>query len=381
MVILLAYLIFAIGYLEVQGFDITKLFEAPEKLQEGGYYMVIDEHLLRNADIAMSWAFNIPRGWHTGFRDVSPGMIGFLKLFRTLVIAGAALLILSPQRTFLLLGAAWFFVTITPALPLLEHFLPYYLFLPMVGVALFIGTIGAGMYDRLGRVNRILPAITIGGLLTGMLYICSSSIQADIRKHRALGGSADLALMSLSDLKSLYTDLPPDTTIYWDDSQVPLYWDQSWGGLIRMAYGRSDVSVLYSSLGDVISPELVNDRTIVLRYHNGHLADDTEAFREDPSPFMAPKNSSLYRLTVSATEVVAGVGYTLQAIGISDVDVRIAYRLDDGPLQSFSARLDREGRVEFDVSHHTRKGLYRFVGFTISGQRDWFRTDATLLVR
>jgi hypothetical protein len=96
---------------------------------------------------------------------------------------------------------------------------------------------------------------------------------------------------------------------------------------------------------------------------------------------MAPKNSSLYRLTVSATEVVAGVGYTLQVIGISDVEVRIAYRLDDGPLQSFSARLDREGRVEFDVSHHTRKGLYRFVGFTISGQRDWFRTDATLLVR
>src|SRR5207253_9913730 len=55
------YVVFALGYLHVQAFDITELFHKPETISNGSYHLVFDNTIAQNADLAASWAFNMPR--------------------------------------------------------------------------------------------------------------------------------------------------------------------------------------------------------------------------------------------------------------------------------------------------------------------------------
>src|SRR5437899_12595130 len=82
-----------------------------------------------------------------------------------------------------------FLITLWPTLPLLNHFLPYYLFLPVAGVSLVIGTVFVWLYDNIRRFQPAAAAATIVVLLGGLLYVCGASIHADIRDHMWLGGS------------------------------------------------------------------------------------------------------------------------------------------------------------------------------------------------
>src|SRR5207248_4489381 len=88
-------------------------------------------------------------------------------------------------------------------------------------------------------------------IFAGMLYVTSRSIRTDIRGNRLLGGSADLAFRSLTDLKRMYPVVPAKTTIYFDDAEEPLSWEHTNGGLINMAYNEDQISALYASRGDV----------------------------------------------------------------------------------------------------------------------------------
>jgi hypothetical protein len=73
--------------------------------------------------------------------------------------------------------------------------------------------------------------------------------------------------------------------------------------------------------------------------------------------------------------------YTLRIKQASDVLASFAYTLNDGPLETFAAKLDVEGKVTFAVSLHTRKGVYRFWGFKIPDAEAWVRTEQTVTVR
>jgi hypothetical protein len=57
-----AYLVFVLGYLHVQGVDVTKLFQKPDAVSNNSYQLVLDNTVAQNADVAGSWAFNMPRG-------------------------------------------------------------------------------------------------------------------------------------------------------------------------------------------------------------------------------------------------------------------------------------------------------------------------------
>ena len=91
-------------------------------------------------------------------------------------------------------------------------------------------------------------------------------------------------------------------------------------------------------------------------------------------------NSDL-KLELSAAEVTVGDRYTLTIKSLSRTPVRIAYTIDRGPLETFSAALDNDGKVTFDISPQTRKGIYKFLAFNVSGTNDWVRAERTLTVR
>jgi hypothetical protein len=144
-----AYLVFALGYLYSGSPAFETLLNPPENAPSGAYFMVLNSGILKNVDLAMTWAFNIPRGWHAQWRNLSPGSLAFLRGFRIAIVAIMVVSFFGYRRKWLLLGITWFFVSLVPTLPLFEHFIPYYLFLPLVGFSLIVGSVVDGLSARL----------------------------------------------------------------------------------------------------------------------------------------------------------------------------------------------------------------------------------------
>jgi hypothetical protein len=91
--------------------------------------------------------------------------------------------------------------------------------------------------------------------------------------------------------------------------------------------------------------------------------------------------SDAYRLIVERSDVTVNDSFAVTVTNVSERAVRIAYRLDGGAIETFSAYMDRNGRSAFNISPSTRKGSYEFVGFNIGGQQGWIRAESTITVR
>jgi hypothetical protein len=340
---------------------------------------VLNSGVLINADRAMSWAFNIPRGEWGRWHDLTPAMIRYLKFIRVVVFILIAVMLFSAQRKLLLFGWAWFWITLIPALPLVTHFMPYYLFLPVAGLSLVVGVVLTGLYDWTARWRQqILGGVVVVLLLGGVLVVTARSIRADIENNALLGGSSRLAWNTLNDLKTSHPNLPVGITLYFMDAHEPLAWHHDFGGLIRMAYPGGTFSTLYHTNGDRLFPDAGN--VFVYEVRDGRLQDATSRYRSLPDIFMTLEDAG-FGFGLSAREAVAGDRYTLAIDGLKNVAVRIAYTLNDGPIEFFTAYLNGDGKVTFDVSPKTDKGEYKFSFFKPVGSDHWFRSDATLTIR
>jgi hypothetical protein len=379
-VVLVVYLAVAVGYLQVMNLSLKMLFDSSQKPNPGDYIAVLNSGVLTNAALAWTWAFNLPHDLSPPWSVMSPAMIQYLKAFRVLVMALATVvLIFSRQRRVILLGLAWFWITLIPALPLVAHFMAYYLFLPVVGLSLVVGVGFTWLYDRLRQIQPVLAAAVIVLIFAGGFYVSSRIIRTEIRENGLLGASARIASNTLNDLKNSYPSLPESATLYFADAKQPLIWHHDFGGLIRMAYSNDRIRALYQSQGDELMPEMEN--TLVFDVRNERLLDQTRQYRFNPLPFMRFAESD-QRLDVTPSEVVAGRDkYTLHISRLNRIVVRIAYTIDNGPLEAFTTELDANGKVTFDVGQDTRHGRYSFLAFKAENSNDWIRSDETLKVR
>jgi hypothetical protein len=378
-VILVLYLAVAVGYLHVQGVMVTKLLDTSQAPMPGDYTPLITTGMFKNADLAFTWAFNIPRAWWGQWQNLSPALISYLKFFRALMLVLILLALLTAERKAILFGVAMFWIALVPALPLVTHFIPYYVFLPMAGLALAVSTGSVWLYDFLSRFRPGLGVLAIVLIFGSLLYVTNRGIRQNIRSNPLLGGSATLASTTLSDLKTLYPMLPADVTLYFADIEDPLAWPHSTGDLIKMAYGTDRLTALYQSQGDFLDTNA--HPLTILGLRNRHLIDETAAYRSNLLQLLKYANSDL-KLRLSTSEVQAGQGkYTLTIEGLSNTPVRFAYTIDGGRLELFTTRVNADGEVTFDVSPQTRKGAYQFLAFGILGRDEWIRTDQTLIVR
>jgi hypothetical protein len=145
-----------------------------------------------------------------------------------------------------------------------------------------------------------------------------------------------------------------------------------------MAYGTDAIAIRYQSQGDSLLPDTQN--VLVLGVRDGHLVDETAAYQSDPARYMKFIDSDL-DLELSAHEVGIGEKYTLSIPSLSNVPVRIAYTLNESRPRIFETALNADGRVSFEVSSYTERGVYRFWAFNVSGTPDWIRADRSLTVR
>ena len=113
-------------------------------------------------------------------------MIPTLALLRVLAVAGAVAVLFTPRRRLLLIAAAWSLAMILPALPLVRHFLPYYLFAPLFGFALAMGTALDWLYE-IGRKRLSSAAIAVPwAVLVLWILINASTARRLIREHPLL---------------------------------------------------------------------------------------------------------------------------------------------------------------------------------------------------
>lgn len=373
------YVAFVVGYLGVQHSAFQSILKMPGP--EFAYRFALDRTIVTNADHALTWAFNLPRGWHTQWRGLAGWMIVFLKGFRAAVILISAWLLFRPERKYVLAGMAWFIITVSPALPLFEHFIPYYLFLPVVGFSIVIGIAFDAAFRRIANYSRPVASVAVGVPLAVLLVICAVSVRHDQNGNRILGLSSRDAENSLTDLRKSHPTLAPNTTIYITDAEEPdLSWDLAQAGLFQMHFNDESIQAEYWSWGAVITKAMM-DRgpLIVMKYHQFHLSDVTRPFLAASATPVDYAVNDKHRLSVSPAKLTTGQSYRLSISGVANADVTIHYTLNGDPVQSFATYLDDNHEASFNVSPQTEKGLYRFAGFRLpSGE--WIRADSTVQV-
>src|SRR5262249_18525517 len=152
------------------------------------------------------------------------------------------------------------------------HFIPYYLFLPVVGLSLVVAVGFVWLYDSVARFRPSIAATAIVVIFAGVLVVTNRTIHAETETSRLLGGSSIMAGNTLNDLKRMYPTVPPETSIYFADGREPVQWDHDSGALIGMAYGLDNPNVFYESRGDAFFPDVAS--VLVFSVRDKHLVDE-----------------------------------------------------------------------------------------------------------
>jgi hypothetical protein len=262
-----AYLLFTLAYLGVASEALASLHHPPTELDTGGYYYMVGPHILTNAGDSLAWALNLPVGMLGHWRDSTSN--------RNLVLWGFAftqvlLLIYAlarGDRREVLAGFVWFWIAALPAFPLMGHFLPYYMFLPIIGFAVLVGTTWSRLYEDVSARSPIAAGVLLGATFTLVSLVCAKTARSEARNNFLLGASSRTAETSLRDLRSLYPTIPTSTSFFINnDSQPDLPFNQAQGGLFKLGYGDPSLQFRYSSLKET---PLGDSKLLV--FQNGHL--------------------------------------------------------------------------------------------------------------
>ena len=268
--LLVIYAAFVVGYLRVGGIGSNSLFNRAKEM-EAGYQVVFDRGVFVNAGRALSEAFMLRVEQP---KNLPPGLMPAVKLFRLCVLALFFLAMLSRKRKVALLGLIWFFVTCLPVLTLGAHFLSYYLFLPLVGLSLTMGVafdFGFGHLTRLGRFASPV-ALALVGILFGSV-VATSAVAGNNERNGAvlLGGSSRAAQDAVAAIRAKHPHIAAGTTLLFLDkagSQLP--WNDGSGAVFRLAFNEEKMTVRHASEGESIGfDQLEDERSIVVRYSGG----------------------------------------------------------------------------------------------------------------
>ena len=380
LLVLVIYGILVGGYLGVQRPAFQSILN--RQGSEIVYRYALDRTLFENGHSAVSWAFNLPRGWITEYRHMQVPALRFLKYFRIAIILLGLWLMFRPERRFILAAGAWFVISVAPALPLFNHFFPYYLFLPLAGFSIAIGVIFEAVYRKVSGYSPAAAAAVIAAPLLVLGSICATAARNDARDNRTLGGSSALAFRTVADLKAGHPALQPNTTVYFSDAAEPeIAWDTSQGKLLRMAYNDETIQALYWGWGEVITKGVL-DRgpVIVLKYTPPHFTDVTKEFLAASEPAVSYIAPGPYRLAVTPEAAKAGEKYRFAISALKNSDVTVHYTLNGNPVRGFTTHLDDQGQATFDVTEGTEKGVYKFVGFRKTGTEEWFQLAGSIRI-
>jgi hypothetical protein len=271
--LLTLYLLFTLGHLGIASEALASLHKPPAQLDIGGYYFMTGPHLLTNAGNAWSWALNLPVGMLGAWRTITRMRTLVIWVFAIVQMMVAIYAVLRGNWRPISIGFAWFWIAVLPALPLMGHFLPYYLFLPIVGFSLIVGASWNQMYQDLSSLPRPLADALVAATFAVLTLVYARTARSEAENNLLLGRSSRIAEMSLSDMHTLYPSIAPGTKfLIEDDTQHDLNFHHAEGGLFRLAYGDDSLIFKYSISGAIAGNNSGTPAdSVKLTYRDGHL--------------------------------------------------------------------------------------------------------------
>jgi len=378
------YLVFAVGYLHVRDIRLNQLIDSPGHAGQPGYQLVMGRNVIGSASVAFSWAFGLPGGDHGQWVPIKPWMLTALRVMRVLVCVGAAFVLFTPRRNLLFLGIGWFLATVAPTLPLLDHFLPYYIFVPMAGFSLAFGVVLDWAYEKCATFRPALATALTAFVLALFAVINAGAAGRTAANHYLLGGSATIALNSLNDVRSFYPEIPKGTTmVFFNEERPTIYWDQANGALFAMVFRDPSLEAVYTSGGVTVGVDKLNaGRLLAFHWAGEHLSDMTPLVRQRPDLLQAHAPDANYHLELSATEVRAGQdSYTMQIGELPNSAVEALYAIDGVIKEPIHVKLGADGATKFDVGRNTQPGLYTFVAVRREGESGWIVANKSIIVK
>jgi hypothetical protein len=359
------YLAFVVGYLGVGGIDIRRVLQSPGRAGVTGYQLVIGENILSSLKTSSQWVFGFPAGAQGNWQLPAPWMFVILYAFSLTVIVAAVLSLWSANRRLVLFGLSWFVISASPMLPLIDHFLPYYLLAPLAGVSIVVGVVLAGAYERLSRIAP--AAVSTAGILLLTTYGAASASAVWHAQHSQplLGGSSQIAATAVADMRAMHPRLSAGTILVFLNEEDPgIWWNHAQGGLFQMAYDDRTLTAQYSTLGlSVSDTDVANDRVRYFKTRGGRIV-----------PYEP------YRVELSKPAVAAGESYTLWVPGLAETDLLVLFSVDGKPASSLRTRLDSNGHSVFAVTKTTPPGVYTVVGVKKPDEPAWTLTRESIVV-
>ena len=368
------YLLFAIGFLHIRDIHFRQLIERPGRAGQPGYELVLGRNMAESIDVASGWVFAIPRATYT--EDMIPArwMLAALKVIRAIVCVGAVFVLFTPQRKIMCIGIGWFLMTLLPTLPLLGHFLPYYLFAPLVGFALAAGTVIDWLYTQSSRVMPGLGFASSAVLLTLSAGIQAAAANKMAVSHSVLGESARHNDNAVRDLRALHPVIPRNTVIVvFNEEYPPLSWDLSGDALFQMAYDDLSLKTRYSADGLRSLEGYDRDHLLALKWTNSHLVDWTSFVNQWPDLLSPHAPGEFYQMESGDDGI-----YIPQ---LADQAVLVLYAKDGEVQTPLTVKLDGHGKAAFPTGWPQGPGIYTFLAIRREAGIGWVTVSKSITVR
>ncbi len=386
-VILLCYLVFAIGYLHIRTVSFRQLIDNPGVAGHTGYQLVLGKNVKDSTSVAFSWAFSISRGIYGQWPPIKGWMVDALRVVRVLICVAALFALFSSRRRYVLTGLAWFLITAAPTLPLLDHFLPYYLFGPLVGFSIAVGVALDWAYEWCLRYSRPLAFASCALVIALVAVIDAGAAKRVADSHYLLGGSAKSAENGMNDMLALYPKIPKGTTLVIFDEEAPsIPWNQAFGMIYQMAYRDESIRTEYSSggIGTTVN-DLNSGRALAFKLAGGHLIEITRFVTQRPDLLLPHQPGVHYRLELSKSVVRAsGDSYVInipELFETNDVTLNVLRAFNGIVEAPYQLKLDHQGRAEIPVGSDTKPGTYTFVALQRPGESGWVTVSGSIQVQ
>jgi hypothetical protein len=385
-VVLACYLVFAVGFLHIRDIDLRQLVNKPGTAAQPGYQLVLGENLKDSTSIAFTWAFGIARRIGQ-WSPIKGWMVDALKIVRVLICTAAFFALFSSRRRYVLIGLAWFLIVAAPTLPLLDHFLPYYLFGPMVGFSIAVGAALDWAYEWIAQYSRALAFAACFLVLGLVAVIDAGQARQAAANHTLLGGSAKNAQNGMNDMLALYPTLPNGTTlVIFDEESLTLNWDQAYGKLYQLAYHDESIRTEYYSTGiGATGNDVTSGRALVFKLADGHLVDITAFVKQRPELLLPHNPEGRYFLELSKSVARAsGDDYVFKIPQLSSNDTVTlnVLRAHDGTVEApFQLKLDQKGWAEIQVGNQTLPGKYTYIAVQRPGDTGWVTVSGSIQVQ
>jgi hypothetical protein len=156
----------------------------------------------------------------------------------------------SPRyRRVIVLGTAWFVLTLLPVLFLSQQAYSFYAYFPLAGIAMALATPLTGILQAIGpsatttgALSRLAKGAVISLLLIAWLWFSTGQIRAtEVKDPAGIIAKSVLARKAVTEVQALYPALPPGSTLYVVGLTERDGWALGHGDLFQLYYPQTRV--------------------------------------------------------------------------------------------------------------------------------------------